>query len=502
MLIKGYGVSPAVIIAVALVSIATLLYATAHIGPAAGSWAHGAGKVTDLAKPAYEAVVGSKTEQHQATESKSESHQTQEAKPAELGSTEGAPSFFGENEVAEIVPLCEPAHHASTEHIPALAGQYAPTHNEVNSSSITKDGRFFPLKFGSYPAINPNIIPHPETKGNFIIVAQQHKRAGDNQAWCAELVCEAEFKDGVLQCLVEPLNLIIGHTTSTKCEGKLAMLELNIGPHDARVFYGPDHPFIIYGSQSKEVCFGQWVQDFRLVTDWRYDFVPVQFFKERTDMSRPPPYHLVEKNYFLFWDDKGEMYAHHDVAPSRVFAKLYADGSVGPDLAPQTREHDEKCMSRYVAVERTLDHIHQATNSLALVLCSQSSPDCHKTPENTVIMEIFQQKSFIDGHAVYEPFVMLFESRAPFQMHGVSAKPLWINGRRENGFSGEWPPEQSEMVYVTSMNWKEHGKKYTGYLDDKVMLGFGIEDKATGGMDVTARDLLRGMGYCSESGVW
>jgi hypothetical protein len=54
------------------------------------------------------------------------------------------------------------------------------------------------------------------------------------------------------------------------------------------------------------------------------------------------------------------------------------------------------------------------------------------------------------------------------------------------------------MVYITSMNWKEQGRNYVGYLDDVLMLGFGIEDRRSAMMDVTAGDLLKNLGLCSE----
>jgi hypothetical protein len=49
------------------------------------------------------------------------------------------------------------------------------------------------------------------------------------------------------------------------------------------------------------------------------------------------------------------------------------------------------------------------------------------------------------------------------------------------------------------MNWKEHGLKYEGYLDDILIVGFGIEDGNTAGIDVTAEDLLFGIGLCDQN---
>jgi hypothetical protein len=54
------------------------------------------------------------------------------------------------------------------------------------------------------------------------------------------------------------------------------------------------------------------------------------------------------------------------------------------------------------------------------------------------------------------------------------------------------------MIYVTSMNWKEQERNYVGYLDNVLMLGFGIEDERSAVMDVRASDLLKDLGLCDE----
>lgn len=54
------------------------------------------------------------------------------------------------------------------------------------------------------------------------------------------------------------------------------------------------------------------------------------------------------------------------------------------------------------------------------------------------------------------------------------------------------------MVFTTQMSWQGMGNMYHGYLDDTVLLAFGIEDKHGGGLDVIAEDLLQGMRFCGE----
>merc|ERR1712070_708725 len=342
-----------------------------------------------------------------------------------------------------------------------LSKAIAETHNEI-SSSITSDGSYFPINFGEFPAMNPNIIPHPTLNETWFIVAQRYKN-DSNPIWFTELVCEAHFKAGALECIQSPLILPIPSTFSERCEGDLSFFNFNIGPHDARVFCGPEKPYVIYGSQSSFNCFGQW-----------------------------------------FWDFHGDLYMHYDISPSRVYTKLGFDGSVGEDLAPQARRTDEKCLSKYMAPpdHELPESIHQATNSLSITMCKSTDPSCKVSEANTFIFTIVQRKAYYDYHSVYEPYVVLFNQRPPFELQAISSKPFWIRGRREQlphpSKEGEVWENQSEMMYVTSMSWKARDQMYHGYLDDTLFVGFGIEDKDTGGMDVLAADLLRDLGMCGD----
>jgi len=383
-----------------------------------------------------------------------------------------------------------------------LSKAIAETHNEI-SSSITSDGSYFPINFGEFPAMNPNIIPHPTLNETWFIVAQRYKN-DSNPIWFTELVCEAHFKAGALECIQSPLILPIPSTFSERCEGDLSFFNFNIGPHDARVFCGPEKPYVIYGSQSSFNCFGQWIQDFRALVDWAHFRGVEEPFSLPVDLQRPPPIGAIEKNWFPFWDFHGDLYMHYDISPKRVYAKLGFDGSVGEDLAPQARRMDEKCLSKYMAPsdpERP-ESIHQATNSLSITMCKSTDPSCKVSEANTFIFTVVQRKAYYDFHSVYEPYAVLFNQRAPFELHAISSKPFWIRGRREQlphpNREGEVWENQSEMMYVTSMSWKSRDQMYHGYLDDTLFVGFGIEDKDTGGMDVLASDLLRDLGMCGD----
>lgn len=356
--------------------------------------------------------------------------------------------------------------------------------------------------------MNPNIIPHPAQKDVYIIVAQQEK-SGLNDPVFTELTCNAIFANGQLSCSTSATPLPVEGTQSLSCEGSLVALSLSIGPHDARAFYGPNAPYTVFGSNSGYSCFGQWIQDLRaLVDEFGIESMASGPFKTGTEIQRPPPVAPVEKNWFVFWDNEGQMYAHYDISPKRSFARLSADGSVSEDLAPLASSNDDKCMAKYMPkVAESLESIHQATNSLLITMCKRSDRSCRQREDNTFIMTIFQHKSYYSFHSVYEPYVMLFKQSAPFEVHAIAKKPFWIHGRdRFTTKSGavQWegltdlPENQSEMFYVTSMSWGTHGQKYHGFLDDILFVSFGIEDSRSGMIDVLAGDLLQDLGRCAD----
>jgi hypothetical protein len=175
-----------------------------------------------------------------------------------------------------------------------------------------------------------------------------------------------------------------------------------------------------------------------------------------------------------------------------VFGLLAANGSAGPDLGPAAAAAgDEKKLAQELpAIEQIegkkedgseSDSIHQATNSLSITLCRRADPSCVVGVDNTFVFTIFHRKLYRDWHSTYEPYVMMFRQGAPFNMRGVSKKPIWVRGRKD----------EKELIYIVSMSWKSKTQRYHGYLDDVLFLSFGVEDKETSAIDVLAADLLK-----------
>ncbi|EXJ81883.1 hypothetical protein A1O1_07948 [Capronia coronata CBS 617.96] len=374
-------------------------------------------------------------------------------------------------------------------------------------SNSTVSGNYFPIFLGGGTGSNPNIIPHP-TKFEAWIVLVQKVPSKAPEDFSSQLICNAGFLNDVLTCMAEPTPLMLESTKGT-CQDELGHYNFEHGPRDARLFYGPVAPYILYGSHSQYTCLGMWLQDFRmLLDDYRIEAVLAKDFIKPTELQRPPPFKGIEKNFFVFWDMAGDIYLQSDLVPKRVFAKVDLDGSIGPDLAPLAADTDDKCLARYMpAAVLEKSAIQQSTNSLAITLCRRADPKCKPTDQNTFVLTLFHYKTAFDGHSIYEPYVMLFQRAAPFAVHAISTKPLWIAGRSKfSKYSGNvhWedrtdlPENHSEMFYVRSLTWRSHGQKYHGYIDDILFLGFGIEDSRPGAIDVVASDLLQDLGFCAD----
>lgn len=375
-----------------------------------------------------------------------------------------------------------------------VSGTSGIEHQEIFSIS-TPDRKFFSIDFGSVQGMNPNIIPHATLLDTWIVVAQRVKdEAESSSPWFTEVMCNAVFEGNVLRCLHPPSPLPVAATPGALCDGDFAHMNFNIGPHDARVFSGPDSPFIIFGSNSIFTCFGQFAQDFRMLVESGFDRGTPANFRLVTELQRPAPWSKLEKNWFLFWDSEGQLYAHYDVAPKRTFALLGSDGAAGPDLAPDAMQTDEACLAKYLPkLAPELESIHQATNSLKITMCRRQNPSCAPNKSNTFLFIIYQHKTYYSYHSVYEPYVMVFNQRAPFEIHAMSKSPIWIHGRERR-----LEKNTSDMFYVTSMSWKDHNLKYHGYLDDELLISFGIEDQRSGGIDVLAEDVLWNIGLCHD----
>lgn len=383
----------------------------------------------------------------------------------------------------------------------ALAIPYRGDYRELFSLT-TRDRKFWPIHMDGLSVYNPNIIPHPTKSDQWLVVAT-HPGQGKAEG----LTCAAGPLNDVLVCSSAPQNLETAPSIEGNCVDGNEYVNFYTGPRDARAFYGPDTPYVMYGSQSQYICVGLWMQDVRpLLEDFHISQgAGNKLFRTATELRRPLPVPSMEKNYFVFWASDGKVYAHYEFSPRRVFAQLDFDGSVGQDLAPYAASHDKFCMAKYMPVPlSSQENIEQASNALLITMCKRGK--CQPSSQNTFVMHIFQHKSYYQYHSLYEPYVILFNQTAPFEIYAIGQRPYWIHGRTnltKETHAREYeehpekiPPGHSEMFYITSMSWKKHGQRYHGYMDDPLWLSFGIEDSRAAAMDVLAGDLFEDLAYC------
>ena len=364
-------------------------------------------------------------------------------------------------------------------------------------SATTWDRKYVPVFYQGANVINPSIVPHPTEYFLWLIVAQ-HKIEGVEERVAEQIACTATFFQGSLFCTTGYAALPVQRSVQGHCTGDYAELNAYSGARNARVFYGPEAPYLLYSSPSQHGCIGVWIQDARTLIHPFYfqHVVGPQLYLEATEIHTPYTRKAVEENFFLFWDSESRPYVHFSLFPQRVFAQLTADGSVGEDLGLRIAISDQMCYAKYLPnTVGTVEAVQQVANSLSVTLCERSNAACIPDDTNTFIMHLFNVESEHGGRATYEPYAILFQQSAPFAIHAVSQKPLWIHGRKILGASDSSRAD-TEAIYITSMNWKSHTQNYHGYIDDVLFLGFGIEESHPGALDVKAGKLLQDLSFC------
>lgn len=368
------------------------------------------------------------------------------------------------------------------------------------SSKKTTDKKFWSLDFGKVNATHPTILAHPHPiKTDYWIMLGLSKR--DDTKFQKELICEASFKENTMACAEPPQLLPVSTIVSPLCEKQYDGHNYEIGPRHTRAFFGPTRPYFLYSAPSLHSCVGVWMQDLTRLYYWLYSesLEKSETFFEPTDLARPGPSRPIERNWFAFWDRNDEMHLHYNIYPKRSFAKLNSTGGVEQELAVYSEASDQACMQmnmpqiQYPAHEK----IVQATNALSVTMCNRSDEACFESEQNTFIMTIFNVKT---THLVenYDPYVMLFKRTAPFEIHAIGKKPLWIDGRKKLGqvTTSNYTRPASSLIEVNSMAYIKRDRLFHGYMDDPMYLSFSIDNERGGAIDVTPADLLQELGTC------
>jgi len=225
----------------------------------------------------------------------------------------------------------------------------------------------------------------------------------------------------------------------------------------------------------------------------------------------------------MFFSTASSTYVHYDIGPSvRSFAKLLGGGLSTPNL---TDPLEQPCLREGALVNKNEDlggSWHQATNSLRLILCERSDGSCRSKPENTVFWSLIHHKHKNVYHLPlrYERYFVIWSSTPPFNMLAISSHPLLL----ANETAGGWTPaenweddaENAAMIenygfgkdnfavftYTVSIAYSwgrpddQPQDKYTGFLDDEVIIGLGVDDEAQNYARVKVSELLQCMRVC------
>lgn len=244
-----------------------------------------------------------------------------------------------------------------------------------------------------------------------------------------------------------------------------------------------------------------------------------------TEMTRNPrdARNKIEKNWMFFGDAEHGSYIHYDMGSNkRAFAKLIGGGFTSPNL---TDPYEIPCLedAGNPSKEGTW---HQGTNSLKLVLCNKNDDNCKPNTQNQVFFSVIQHKhkSMFMLPMRYERYIMVWSAEPPFGMLGISKFPLLFANETAHPYEPEenWEgdPEQEALLaegkegkpnwagftytvsiaYAWGRKMDEPEDKNVGYLDDEVIIGIGVDDKAMVFTRLPARDLLTCLRACQGRG--
>ncbi|KAK9459716.1 uncharacterized protein V1516DRAFT_628205 [Lipomyces oligophaga] len=385
----------------------------------------------------------------------------------------------------------------------------------------------FELKNAKFPFYNPNILPYP-AGSEYPYFGLVRTKSKSKSMYHHELAyCDLKWAETavightVLECAEPGMQLDFGEEW-TSPDGscvKHSFLALAQGQTDPRLFFSAlGEPLMIFGTNGHHNCLGQFIVDLRVLVPgfdkkMHLSKVPIRY-PRLTEIPRVDLEEL-EKNWFLMYDplDSNKEYVHYDYL-NRDFSPLINDSSLTTSRS-SSRSIVDNLLVDYSESTKSANDIHQATNSLLVTLCDFP---CIPTIHNTVLIEIVHLKLMHSLTLYYRRYVVVMNATAPFE----------ILGRTENlMYAGT---SLTEMVYTVSMVWdkdnfaghepwneKIHGGQeiwfalktnraatnsmsadslmdssnlYHGWLNDMVLINFGIKDSDSGCIHVRARELL------------
>ncbi|KAI9675278.1 MAG: hypothetical protein M1817_001180 [Caeruleum heppii] len=407
---------------------------------------------------------------------------------------------------------------------------------------------------------NPTVISLPYWSENQYLIVSRIVTDGNHQqnVLCEANVCHVGTEDNVdggrqcteedvrllgpaggMRCAHDPITLSVPPTPAKECNGKFGTYVDIPGFHDPRIFWsGKGEPLMMVNTQSRYACFGLWIIDLRTLYRPLSDVLasspnfpslgPLMSYPSLTELTRNPPTDRspIEKNWMFFFTNR-ESFIHYEISPhgGRTFAKVLGNGLTTTNL---TDPLENPCLSDVFTTEpddtKRGGSWHQATNSLRLVLCNRLDPDCSPSPANTVFFAVIHRKhpNHLKLPLRYERYFIVWSAAPPFSMLGISQHPLLMANETASGWSAaqNWADvsddnaQRQQMLnadrggywayftYTVSIAyaWGRKGDEVTGknsgFLDDEVVLGIGVDDKGQAFATVPARELLQCLRAC------
>lgn len=303
------------------------------------------------------------------------------------------------------------------------------------------------------------------------------------------------------------------------CKAKPKM-DKYIGPEDMKLFWTRSgEPLLTFTHQNPDetLCHGMFLIDVRaampeimdtIAAAGVQDMPPVRFKTPSLLRRQPPkgheqdPRYQREKNWALaqspFADGDDELLVMAD--PSR----LYRWKSTAELVQPVASEHESAVVAPgpstgigWASKSKTCLHdvmgsdhgIHQATPLLSLTLCRRGM--CQPTQNNTVLLGMYHKHSEWP-YLWYQRRVAVYRATPPYNMLSVSKELVYL-GEDDGKFT--WT---GSMVYFVNSAEIPLNRSH-GFLDDEIWLSYGIKDRVSGWIDVTAIDLVADHYLCQNN---
>jgi hypothetical protein len=327
-------------------------------------------------------------------------------------------------------------------------------------------------------------------------------------------------------------------TQFPKCKDSPNWLKGIQGPEDPRLFWSHlGEPLMIFNSISAEhaeICRHLYLTDLRNIYGPVRDLLssleepaPVRF-TESVPLLYPGE-SGVQKNWAPFSDSSGGLYFHTDLIPQTIYKlKSGNDAFKVPTFSSSAEDLEDleiivNATSRDNCITWAANQpafkgfrVHQSTPFLDVVFCNYADVVSGICDPNDPANRLYIGVIHVMHNKLYERRIVTLNSTYPWNYVSVS-KPLLYSMFTSSShfpFSIEnfWLIQnptvnmaQDLLAFTASMNFRKRGRttksgsEYArGYLDDGLIISFGIGDKASSYVEVKVKDVLEDHLICDD----